>query len=122
MMQHVNAIVMFGFCILYSLFYLYDCYNGIGIIIWASVLPILYFPNLITIPKMNVEEKRISKKTSIIAGWFFVFFWWGLLFGNSYIKIMSAALLIILIVYCILQIRKLRKGHLQKADGEETYR
>jgi hypothetical protein len=110
--QHVNAVAMFGVCVLYTSCYRRFYYVEIGIVMWLSSLFFLYFPDFLTIPGISRDEMREVKKISIPAGWVWILWWIGGLIDSGSLRTISSVLLILLIVYCGFYIRRWRKKYI----------
>ena len=115
--QHMNVALMLGFCLLYS-YWSFSFGFGFGLFIWGGAVLLLYFPNLMIIPGVTGEGKNSVRKASILGAWCLMLWWTGLYSENNLLIIMSCAILVLLLAYCIFFIRKWKKEHPQR-EGEE---
>ena len=108
-MQHANMILLLIFCVLYPFCYLSTYHIRYGVIIWILALPMLYFPNLISISGVSGEEMKDAKKISPLWGWVFVLWWLADLGESNLLKIASFVFLALLIILGIFLVRKWRR-------------
>jgi len=102
--QHINAVLILVFCVLYSSLY-YGTYRP-GLIAWVFGFMSIYGSTLSRNPDFPEEDTITKKKISPFLGWFLAAFYLGLLTESSSLQLASSIPFAILIVFAIYYLRE----------------
>lgn len=111
--QHINAVLILVFCVLYSLVY-YGTYET-GLIAWVFGFMAIYFSTLGGNPDSPEEDMITRKKISPFLGWLFAVFHMGLFTDNNSLLWASSIPFVIFIVFAIYYLREYYRMHFNLA-------
>jgi phosphatidylserine synthase len=89
--QHVSAILLLVFCVLYS--YSHEGIYYTGLLTWITILIPLYFYNVVKISGIDEENMRTRKKLSVVLSWILALFLLGLRSEDLFLLFISALIL-----------------------------